>query len=171
MERKWRKQTSEGRFPLFQQLQVTALAFRRPRSLLDIFEKLAEILFFGGIHSGETKTHARSRCAARDHSAQCKAFYPNFAACHPKPDLDFGAATDQACRLDLTSTQAGIGKVPPDRSIRVVDTQLHCHKTLDSGMPPSILPPVGTEDIRLKRRNGRSRRGQGLRGRFRRWFG
>ena len=54
---------------------------------------------------------------------------------------------------------AGIGEITPDGSVGLIDAQFHCDKALDSGMAPAVLSPVGAEDIWLKWRNRRSRRG------------
>src|SRR4029077_8893574 len=105
----------------------------------DIFEKLPEILFLGAIQRREPNAHPHGRCTASDDSVKGQALYPNLATRDPKCYFDFGAAADVSGGLYLASAQTGVGEISPERSRSFVDMQFYSHKTLDSGMPPSIL--------------------------------
>src|SRR5580704_5665440 len=155
-----RKRTESETF-LFQQLQITLFVARSSRRLLNVREKLPEVFLFGRIHSVKTDTHHATGCATGHDPVQSETLDPNLAARYPKANLDSGAARNQIRGgLYLASSQACIRQVSPDWSITFVDSKFDRHKAFNSGVPATILSPVGVKDIRFERGNSGCRFGR-----------
>src|SRR5258708_26169717 len=163
-----RERIESKRNRLFQQLQVAVFTLRCPGCFLDILEELAQVFLLQRIHSGEPNSYPTRGRAASDHSVQREPLDPNLAARDPKPDFDFGASTNVFGGLYLASTHAGVGKIAPDGSIRVIHAKLYRHKAFNSRMLASILSPVRArgKDIGFERRSSCRWRRQGLPFRF-----
>ena len=136
---------------LFQQLQVAGSALGCSGCFLDILKKLSKVFFFGGIHARKSDSHPVGRCTPRNYPIQRQTLYPNLATRHPESNFDFGAPLNRCGGFYLAPAATCVGKIAPDRCVRVIDPQFDRYKTFDSRMPSAIVAPVSAEDIGFKR--------------------
>src|SRR5262249_15513907 len=83
-------------------------------------EEMPQILTLGGGQVRKFDTNTERRAAACDDAGEDDAFDPNLPVREPKSDFHIGAGGNWRCCLHKTSTEAGIGKISPDRRRRIV---------------------------------------------------
>ena len=106
--------------------------------------------------------------AAGNDAAQSKPLDPDLPIGQPKTDLHFRSGFDRACRFDQAAPHAGVGQIPPDRSLNLVHAQLDGDEALDAGVLAPIAAPAGSEQIGRERGRFRGRSRNRLQGR--RWL-
>src|ERR1700680_1024935 len=115
-------------------LDVVALgrAFDEP-------EKVTQIFAFCGFKLGEFDTDAERWAALGNDSGQDETLDPDLSIGQPETDFYVYSGRHGRGGLHETSTQPGVGQIPPDRYGRVTQTQFDCYETLHAGMAAAVL--------------------------------
>src|ERR1051326_6070357 len=129
-----------------------------PRCLVHEFEELPKIFALWRRHAFKADADSIGGGAAGHNPGESETFDPDFSVRHPKSDFHLGARLDGAGGLHQASTCTRVGEVAPNWRGAFIDTQFDGNKALDARMPAPVAPPVGTEQIGLKRRGSGWRR-------------
>src|SRR5580658_10103782 len=127
-------------------------------------QELAQGLAFSGFQIVKLEANSKAGIAAGYDSIEDQTLHPDFSIGHPQANLELYSGFHRSHSFDEAAAQTGIRQIPPNRSWRAINAQLHRDKTLHARITAAILSPAGSKNVRLERWRrswcGRSRRFQ-----------